>query len=775
MNKSFLKTLQTYVKLPPEIAVDFNSGDDDLIRRAAKLASGTSEVTQWNGDARSGVQPMLSIIDGNDNPDKYLPCRAMDITSLDAGDWVYSRTLWDAFIKEIQDLHNTVSDDKLFEESLVYTCQKYLSCVSINDATKDISLYHHIKMTAAIATCLKNNKNEVVLAGADFSGIQSFIYNLVSKNAAKNLKGRSFYLQLLIDSVIQKLLHKLDLGAWQMVYASGGKFYMLIPTSKKTDFKEEGKRIAEDIRKTHGLQIYLAIDACKFEADNLSDGKNMSDIWQGLSEKLGTQKRRRFADKLVDDFDKYFKKEGIEVGGESMRDVITNEEFTIEEQKQHDENVENGREKLYAPTKKLLYYLGEMDSNPVAALTQPVRALTFRQIELGKALRNATYWVSSLESISFSEESKIKKFEPCGLGVYHYFIPEGDFDKIIENETCRIIKFNNTILEMEREKMRAAFGFTFYGGNEFPKIKQEDVDSDETGELFNFMVDLPRTFTMLASAREPKRLGILRMDVDSLGQHFVGGIAEQDRNFSRYVALSNSLDYFFQGYLNTIWAKDEYREDTMIIYSGGDDLFIVGRWDKTIEIADEIQKKFREYVCENSKVTISGGVFLSPPKYPVMNAAKTAGDAEKKAKDYISITGKEKDAFAFLGNAMGWTSEYEFVKGCKDKFVEWHEELGDKFPNGLLQRIIGYAQSEKRYHEEKSKGNKPSPRWTWLMMYDLSKMAERHKRNNTDFYDFVIGIRDSAYIKDKTKYNQSNLQLYGIAARWAELYIRKNN
>ena len=101
----------------------------------------------------------------------------------------------------------------------------------------DVSLYDHLISTAALAVCIYEylkEKNEldkvrlgdddtpVLLLGGDLSGIQSFIYDVISTNAAKNLKGRSFYLQMLVDNLLQQLLEELGLSNSQVVYASGG-------------------------------------------------------------------------------------------------------------------------------------------------------------------------------------------------------------------------------------------------------------------------------------------------------------------------------------------------------------------------------------------------------------------------------------------------------------------------------------------------------------------------------------------------------------------------
>ena len=100
-----------------------------------------------------------------------------------------------------------------------------------------------------------------------------------------------------------------------------------------------------------------------------------------------------------------------------------------------------------------------------------------------------------------------------------------------------------------------------------------------------------------------KRLGVLRMDVDNLGKIFQGGISPERATLSRYSALSRSMDYFFSGYLNTIW-QEVAPEQSIIIYSGGDDVFIVGSWEQTIAIAKRIKEDFRKFSCGNPNFSI---------------------------------------------------------------------------------------------------------------------------------------------------------------------------
>ena len=72
-------------------------------------------------------------------------------------------------------------------------------------------------------------KPVALLIGGDISGIQKFIYTIASKKAAKTLRGRSFYLQLLTEAVLRFVLGELELPYTNVIYAGGGHFFLLAP------------------------------------------------------------------------------------------------------------------------------------------------------------------------------------------------------------------------------------------------------------------------------------------------------------------------------------------------------------------------------------------------------------------------------------------------------------------------------------------------------------------------------------------------------------------
>ena len=99
----------------------------------------------------------------------------------------------------------------------------------------------------------------------------------------------------------------------------------------------------------------------------------------------------------------------------------------------------------------------------------------------------------------------------------------------------------------------------------------------------------------------------------------------------------------------------------MIVYSGGDDLFIVGSWDDIIGFAVDLYYALKKYTQGTLK--ISGGIGLYPSKYPISVMAKQTGELEDAAKE---MTGKNAVAVFDPKYTFHWTEFIETI--IEEKF-----------------------------------------------------------------------------------------------------------
>ncbi len=247
-------------------------------------------------------------------------------------------------------------------------------------------------------------------------------------------------------------------------------------------------------------------------------------------------------------------------------------------------------------------------------------------------------------------------------------------------------------------------------------------------------------------------LGVLRMDVDGLGKRFANGFD----NWEEYSNFSNHLTEFFdrENLTNKDYFSKEYID---IIYSGGDDIFAVGRWDKLIDFAYnihlDVEKEFKE---EN--IHISGGIAIVNPKFPISKAAELSGKAEEKSKSY-SNAGKEKNAFTMFDETLSWTEEFDIVKEYKDKFLNLIEK--HSMSKSILHKIMYYYEIIK----ENNINRKEDFSYLWHSAYYLTRFMDRYDKNE-EVKQFVKALRDNILTK------KENFKLLAIASRWAELILK---
>lgn len=669
--------------------------------------------------------------------------------------------LWKAFTNEVKFIQT--SSFKTFSETLLFLLEKYTSRIpGSTQHLPDVSLYDHLKTTAAFAVCLhdyveKNggimpggDQKPFLLVGGDLSGIQKYIYGIIARGAAKNLKGRSFYLQLLIDNIVNFLIKELELFDANIIYKTGGAFYLLAPNTEnvKDKINKFEKLITGQLFKYHKTDLYLSIDFEEFGEEELyfKPGKVINrttgDVWGGLSQKISLKKGQRFKNLIIENYEMFFTPG--DTGADAKKDEITGEEITG----------------------KVVDYDGHQ-----------LNSYTKQQIELGVHLRDFDYWVYADEPLSYFPENA-NELSVIGLNSSNYFVPRQFFDND-ENrnqlkksaDKVRAIAINElNFLETPQKGIDNIYGFSFYGGNRYPESKWH-----RTPKVFEEIAGVDfadEKKSKRLKAPNLTRLGILRMDVDNLGAVFRRGLSPDMRSFSRYSALSRGLDYFFSGYLNKIWEENtDFKQFTQIIYSGGDDLFIVGKWDILIEMANEINIKFREWTCYNPELTLSAGIAFVYPKFPILKAAELSANEERNAKNhrYGMI---EKNAFSLFGFAFNWDYEFDYLLKLKEEIKSLTMiGLSEGFASDMysLMEQAGFF-----YDDSAGKYKLKNYQVIWLAAYSFKRATQRIKEDSVkdflkNWVEKIFTGQADPTIK-QTKYHA--LQYLAIAARWASMETR---
>ncbi len=683
-------------------------------------------------------------------------------SNLNANDKFSYNQLWKKFFAEFDDLPSDSVNG--FTESLLYLLKKYTWAIPSNTMDMaNVSLYEHFKTTAAFADCIYSYYNQheidfdwnnndkrltmnkgvhpVLLVGCDISGIQKFIYNISSSKAAQSLKGRSFYLQLLIDSIIQKIITHQHIQATigHVIYSSGGVFYMLLPNNGEvlSALAEIKSEIEKELWKQHKGKIFVNLTSVPFAfltkeriidyEGNTDQTANLGGLWKKLAEELLKQKNQKFKSLLIDSFDEFFcpENEKLTTGGDVKVCAVTGEELAIS---------------LQNKIKNSEYFVSKD---------------VIDQIGLGSALKDADFLITYKDP---NDESKYLNNSSCAqmevVGIENYLFDQreltkdhADFRRITSADVSRVKKFNNTnFLDAKLKGQKVSYGFQFYGGN---KQAMHHNKSKTFEELTQIIPGDSSTETYL---------GILRMDVDNLGNIFINGLPEKQRTFASYATLSFQLDLFFSGYLNTI--REKYKDWINILYSGGDDVFAIGRWKEIIEFSADIRTAFGKFVGRND-ISISGGIAIVNNKFPIAKAAELAGEAEKSSKKH-----KDKNAITFLGETVSWDKEFETVLIYKNSFVDLIQN--HNMSRSILHKLMQLASIQKYNNKMILENNtfKPDLSYKWNTVYYLKRFRDRYK-SDSNLTLFIKNLEISLFAD-----HGRNYELVSLAARWAELDLK---
>lgn len=605
--------------------------------------------------------------------------------------WKTYRTLWEMFLRDFDRMKE--KGTHLSIPHLLLLLEKYTSYIpsitlQIESTTDqesflkhtDISLFDHSKITAAAAAgfyqFLYANysdrfdkeilKEEItfdwdnpevkpfVLIGGDISGVQKFIYTLSSKGALKSLKGRSFFLELLTEYTVDRILEETNLPPCNVIFTGGGHFYLLGPNIESCLQKVQKirKEVNDYLSKAFNGELFQCIE---WFSMGKKDFKDATTVWDGLSEQLNFTKKRKWAENL-----------DWLLGPPVMpsRDCLT-------------ENCEVcGREDLplmpgdikMCPYCKEQFIFGER----LQSLCREIAKNKDRGVCIA-------IWDSnppSSEGILTIGDAQYKRvYQP--LPFDQKVLPQ-------KNLIARYRVNDWSIQEYEMQDRLLMAGI--YHHPDF-----EDME--------NF---INRGFGL-------NRAAILRMDVDHLGKIFSEGLSEGDRSFSRKASLSRQFSYFFKYHVNGIlggYKKNGYEilpridvagrsmegQETLrglsLVYSGGDDLFLIGQWLDCLEAAFDIHEAFHRFTG-NPNLTLSGGVAISEAHHPIYRFAKDAGEAVTTAKS------KGRNSINFFNKTFVWSEGKGVIHLIKEEIFPLLQAGADRleipagsFSKGFLYRLL---------------------------------------------------------------------------------------
>ena len=632
----------------------------------------------------------------------------------------------------------------------------------------DVPYYDHVKLTAAVAVCMyiydmekENNrdyknkyfkkrqnkereKTKFLFVSGEFTGIQNFIYTITSRMAMKSLRGRSFYLELFIEHIIDEILEALNLSRVNLIYSAGSQFYMLLPNVPKTiEILENYKKIVNDfLLKELGTSVYYEISHTETSAEELGNK---------LSENI----------KKENQIKEIFKRNSIET---SRKKLNRYSEKQLEKIFDEDSDLN----KIYNDTKEcvickksekeeILIKNSQNESNGNIEICDSCK----NYIKLGRDISKSFHQKRTFFMEKNCEENSSKLKFPK--------YPKGSVEIVFKNfETVEEV-------EKESDKFYRFYSINddYFGKGNSRNIKIGNYNIKSTNEeKENNLVEFTE---LVKKSKGIERLAVLRADIDNLGTLFQTGF--EDRRFvnidgekepykfvrfSKTVVLSRYLSDFFKRVINLILERknliDEKNElfkeycniitertkektegrNIVLVYSGGDDVFAIGTWNDIIEFSVDLRTAFKEF--SSDRVTLSAGIGFFDENYPIFQMAQKTGELEKLAKSYNEneIGKTAKDAIALFGVEKNDKLNHVYKW---DDFIE--KVLNEKYKYLKSRISLKENQETEKVFVGKSK-------WYSLMNLVRSQFEEKENEKHR------IDIARFAYIIARIKYDKQN-------------------
>lgn len=571
----------------------------------------------------------------------------------------YDKNFYAKIKQNLSDVLKQLKYENTYINSLLEVMEGILTYIPSSTAKgerPDISLYDHVKLTAALGNCIYQyleeegekdykkilfdegvkfyNKKAFLLASIDISGIQSFIYDIQNEDVLKNLRARSFYLEIFMENVIDEIFDVQGLSRVNLIYSGGGHAYFLLANTKTAVAKL--KKVEEKLNKWlleyFKTGLYMGFGYASCSANDLKNEREGSyrEIFSQITEKMIDKKNRRYSANQI---------------------LVLNKKLKMEHEREC----------------RICHRSDRLENENLCEICSGFLILA-REI-----LKNDFFTIIS------------KKESKRAIPIFPERYLVTDTKENLENR-----------MKNQPQYIRAYCKNKMYIGDSIStKLWVGDYKSHDTFE------------ELVAGAKGINRLAVLRADIDDLGKTFVQGFENEEtggkyNTLSRTSVFSRKLSLFFKLHMNDILKKGVYSLDgkseqsrrAAIVYSGGDDVFVVGAWKDILEFSVDLYQSLAKYT--QKAISISAGIGIYFPKYPISYMAEQAGELEEASKNRRDVNGEiKKNAITIFeeGNTYAWNVFIEQVLEEKFKviykFFSKSQDRGKNFLYNLLELFRG--------------------------------------------------------------------------------------
>ncbi len=595
----------------------------------------------------------------------------------------------------------------------------------------DVCLYDRARIAAAFAAAdhlhgrasPPDGSYRIISGG--ISGIQGFIFKGFGssrKYRSKLLRGRSFAVSLLSELAALLLCREMGLPSISVILNAAGRFSILCPNTPETENALASCReVINDwlMKRTYG-QTVITLSSAIADPEDFAGGR-FQDLWNRMEKAKEAVKYQRVdldrqADLLGDYFAEFTKYDNSDIS--PVCPLCGKRPARGETETDHYVNPDGDRAKRKYITCCLC------------------RDHVFMGTELAKKPGLAVFAADAPEMAWKSNDPKEQDnrlLDP----VFGRF--QVTFTDKVKDRTGLLRHWN---ISTAPEPARGGADLPFRPIRGYvPVCAKADLElwkdagmksgeRDEQPEIGN-----PMTLNLIAlkakSRIEEKfhgvaALGVLKADVDDLGMLMACGLEKERFTLPRIATLSRQLHYFFALDL-PVYLEREF-PDTYTVFAGGDDLFLMGPWNRMIGLAPILRKRFEEYVCGNPHLHFSAGISFHKPHTPIDRMAHAGEEALELSKH------GGKDRLTLFDETVTWAEMETFLQ-IREKLEGWLTE-GIINPAMLFRMndLMEMVQAEKAIPEgqEGQFEDMSCAKWRSLLAYSVARNVARELKGDPD-------------------------------------------
>ncbi len=579
--------------------------------------------------------------------------------------------LFEKFIDDLSGLCHRDDNIELWLENFESLLMMYTSCIPaarVGDVVPDVSLYDHARTTAALSVAIylyhldsdsltidsvnQKGDKKFLLINGDFKGIQDFIFSRFTdseKFRSKILRGRSFSVSLLSELAADMICREIGLPFSSIILNAAGKFTIIAPNTERSinSVCKIEEKINDWLVKVSFGETVVNIATYSASCNDFTINKFWK-WWDGFCQKMEEKKytgldMQRYGGTVQGYLDSFINEPGrpaiCPICGK--RPSIKNAGAYVGESFHA---CRLCRDHVFLGTnivKKENIFITTVDADIGSrehGLFEPI----FGNYQVSFELENISEIVMAKKlikrwNLALSEDGL--KHGNATLKFINGYVPKYSTELINDGRIKPITK------------------------NDQKNAKNEDTMALGDPVSLNHIASLAQ-MGVNGKYHGIEALGVLKADIDHLGLLMACGLPQKRFTLSRLATLSRQVNNYFSVYLPNLLNNTNEFNQTYTVFAGGDDLFLIGPWNRIIQLAGFLHDSFAEYVCRNPEIHFSAGISLHKPHTPIDTLANEAESLLESSKS------SGRDRLTLFSTTVKW-EDFEKLNTVEIEFEKW--------------------------------------------------------------------------------------------------------